>query len=92
VPAGLDGPVNIMMRPHRIAIGSGASGKTRYQVAGTIVRAVFVGDILQYDVDVAGQIVAVELSTRGNESLLAPGTPVSLSWEPHDVYVFGAAP
>jgi putative spermidine/putrescine transport system ATP-binding protein len=92
VPAGLDGPVNIMIRPHRIAIGAFASGETRHQVAGTIARAIFVGDILQYDVDVAGQTVSVELSTRGNESLLAPGTAVSLSWLPHDVYAFGAAP
>jgi putative spermidine/putrescine transport system ATP-binding protein len=92
VPAGLDGPVDVMMRPHRIAIGAAASGETRHQVTGTIARAVFVGDILQYDIDVAGQIVSVELSTRGNESLLAPGSPVSLSWAPHDVYVFGVAP
>jgi putative spermidine/putrescine transport system ATP-binding protein len=92
VPTGLDGAVDIMMRPHRIAIGAPVSGQTRYRVEGTIARTVFVGDILQYDVDVAGQIVSVELSTRGNESLLAPGTTVSLSWAPHDVYVFGAAP
>jgi putative spermidine/putrescine transport system ATP-binding protein len=92
VPAGLDGPVDIMMRPHRIGIGEVPSGQTRYRVEGTIARTVFVGDILQYDIDVAGQIVTVELSTRGSESLLAPGTPVSLSWAPHDVYVFGAAP
>jgi putative spermidine/putrescine transport system ATP-binding protein len=89
VPAGLDGPVNIMMRPHRIAIGPVASGEAHHQVTGSIARAVFVGDILQYDVDVAGQIVSVELATRGGESVLAPGTPVSLSWRPQDVYVFG---
>ena len=92
VPAGLDGPIDIMIRPHRIAIGPGSPGDTRYQVSGTIARTVFVGDILQYDVDVAGQVVSVELSTRGNESLLEPGAPVSLSWGPRDVYVFGAAP
>ena len=92
VAAGLDGPVNIMMRPHRIAIGPGASGEARYQVSGTIARVVFVGDILQYDVDVAGQMLSVELSTRGNETLLAPGTAVSLSWGADDVYVFGAEP
>jgi len=92
VPAGVDGPIDIMIRPHRIAIGPVVSKETRHQVAGTIVRTVFVGDILQYDVEVAGQIISVELSTRGNESLLEPGAPVSLSWGPRDVYVFGAAP
>jgi putative spermidine/putrescine transport system ATP-binding protein len=93
VPAGLDGPVDIMIRPHRITIGPSAYKETTsYRAEGLIARTVFVGDILQYDVDVAGQIVSVELSTRGNETLLPPGTPVSLSWAPHDVYVFGAAP
>ena len=81
-----------VFEPHRIAIGPVVSEETRHQVTGTIVRTVFVGDILQYDVDVAGQIVSVELSTRGNESLLEPGAPVSLPWGPRDVYVFGAAP
>ena len=92
VPAGVDGPISVMVRPHRIAIGPVASGETRYQVAGTIVRSVFVGDILQYDVDVAGQIISVEIATRGGESVLAPGAPVAVSWRPQDVYVFEAAP
>jgi putative spermidine/putrescine transport system ATP-binding protein len=90
VPAGVDGPVNIMVRPHRIAIGANAVGDTGYQFAATIVRAIFVGDILQYDIDVAGQVISVEVATRGGETVLAPGTAVSLSWRPQDVYVFGA--
>jgi len=60
-------------------------------VAGTVQRAIFVGDILQYDVDVAGQTVSVELATRGNETFLAPGTAVRLTWRPEDVFVYGAA-
>ena len=28
----------------------------------------------------AAEIVSVELATRGGETVLAPGTPVSLSW------------
>jgi putative spermidine/putrescine transport system ATP-binding protein len=90
VPPGVNGPVDIMMRPHRMAIGPVAPGETRYQVAGAIVRSVFVGDILQYDVDVAGQIISVELATRGGESAFQPGAPVVVSWRPQDVYVFGA--
>lgn len=92
VPAGVDGSVSIMMRPHRIAINPVASEEARCRIAGTIVRAVFVGDILQYEVDVTGQIVSVELATQGGESVLAPGTPVTLCWRPQDTYVFGASP
>jgi len=87
-PAGLSGPVEVMIRPHRIALSPAASGEG---IAGTIARAIFSGDILQYDVDVGGQIVSVELATRGGETVLAPGTPVSLSWRPQDIFVYGAA-
>ena len=87
---GLSGPVEVMIRPHRVALAtSGAAGGEG--VPGTIARAIFSGDILQYDVDVAGQIVSVELATRGGETVLEPGTPVSLSWRPQDVFVYGAA-
>jgi putative spermidine/putrescine transport system ATP-binding protein len=91
VPAGLDGPVNIMVRPHRVAIGAAGGGEKRHEFPSTIVRAIFVGDILQYDVDVAGQFIAVELGTRGGEAVLAPGTAVTVSWRPQDVYVFGVS-
>lgn len=86
-PAGVSGPVEVMIRPHRIGLATG----TAQGVAGTVQRAIFVGDILQYDVDVAGQTVSVELATRGNETFLAPGTAVRLTWRPEDVFVYGAA-
>ncbi|WP_420103341.1 ABC transporter ATP-binding protein [Bosea sp. (in: a-proteobacteria)] len=88
VPAiGLNGPVELMIRPHRVALAaSGGEG-----VAGTVARAIFSGDILQYDVDVGGQMVSVEMATRGGETVLEPGTPVTLSWRPQDVFVYGAA-
>ena len=89
VPPGLEGPVNIMVRPHRIAIGATGGGEGRHQFPATVVRAIFVGDILQYDVDVAGQVISVEVGTRGGEAVLAPGTAVTVSWRPQDVYVFG---
>jgi putative spermidine/putrescine transport system ATP-binding protein len=90
VPGGLDGPVSIMVRPHRIAIGANESSEMRYQFPATIARSIFVGDILQYDVDVAGQVISVEVATRGGESVLPPGTAISISWRVQDVYVFAA--
>ena len=89
-PVGLDGPVSIMVRPHRIAIGATESGEARYQFPATIARSIFVGDILQYDVDVAGQVISVEVATRGGESVLPPGTAISISWRAQDVYLFAA--
>jgi putative spermidine/putrescine transport system ATP-binding protein len=94
-PAGLSGPVEVMIRPHRIALvpATGAPDRdpARHAVAGTIARAIFAGDILQYDVDVAGEIFTVELATRGGETVLAPGRAVQLSWRPQDVFVYGAS-
>jgi putative spermidine/putrescine transport system ATP-binding protein len=93
-PAGLSGPVEVMIRPHRIALssGPGAPGDdpARQPVAGTIARAIFAGDILQYDVAVAGHLLSVELATRGGETVLEPGQSVTLSWRPQDVFVYGA--
>jgi putative spermidine/putrescine transport system ATP-binding protein len=84
-----------MIRPHRIALSHGpsvpGSDPARHRVAGTVARTIFAGDILQYDVDVAGQIFAVELATRGGETVLEPGRAVTLSWRPQDVFVYGAS-
>jgi putative spermidine/putrescine transport system ATP-binding protein len=93
-PGGLSGPAEIMIRPHRIALSVEAAGQdpARQAVSGTIARTIFAGDILQYDVDVAGQTLSVEQSTRGGETVLEPGRPVTLSWRPEDVFVYGAAP
>ncbi len=92
-PAGLAGPVEVMIRPHRVALspeGAGQGGDL-HRVSGIIARTIFAGDILQYDVEVAGQLVSVELATRGGETVLEPGTLVALSWRPQDVFVYGAA-
>ena len=90
-PAGLSGPVEVMIRPHRVMLSTGAEAAGDHRVAGTIARTIFAGDILQYDVDVAGQIVSVELATRGGETVLQPGAAVTLSWRAQDVFVYGAA-
>ena len=37
-----------------------------------------------------GEIFAVELATRGGETVLEPGRAVTLSWRPQDVFVYGA--
>jgi len=93
IAAELSGAVELMIRPHRIALssGPGSADPARQHVAGTIARAIFAGDILQYDIEVAGQILNVELATRGGETVLEPGRAVTLSWRPQDVFVYGAA-
>ncbi|AMJ62744.1 ABC transporter ATP-binding protein [Bosea sp. PAMC 26642] len=89
-PAGLSGPVEVMIRPHRVMLSAGEGSVGDHRVSGIVARSIFAGDILQYDVEVAGQIVSVELATRGGETVLAPGAPVTLSWRAGDVFVYGA--
>ena len=84
-----------MIRPHRIVLSTEPDVKSanpaRQHVAGLIVRTIFAGDILQYDVEVAGQIFTVELATRGGETVLDPSRAVTLSWRPQDVFVYRAS-
>ena len=91
VPAGLDGPVNIMMRPHRIAIGAtggrgGGAISSRQRSCARSSSATSCNTMST----LPGRSISVELATRGGEAVLAPGTAVTLSWRPQDVYVFGA--
>ena len=91
--AGFEGTVDVMVRPHRIALApaGAAVADGLHRLSGTISRATFAGDILEYEVDVGGVQVKTEAATRGGETLLAPGTPVTLSWRPEDTFVYGAS-
>lgn len=81
----------MMVRPHRIAIGarSGAAPTPDMNgIEGRIARITYVGDLLQYDVDFGGNLLAVERATLGNASVLNPGDEVRLEWHPADTLVF----
>ena len=93
-PPGVSGPVEVLIRPHRVRLSATSISDAPagdHRVSGVVARAIFAGDILQYDVDVAGQVVSVEVTTRGDEDVLEPGRPVGLTWRRQDVFVFGAA-
>ncbi|QTL06236.1 ABC transporter ATP-binding protein [Aquabacter sp. L1I39] len=92
--AGFDGPVDVMVRPHRISLsphGVMVPDANAHRLSGTVARSTFAGDILEYEVDVGGVTVKTEAATRGGETLLSPGTPVTLSWRPEDTFVYGAS-
>jgi putative spermidine/putrescine transport system ATP-binding protein len=95
VPPRLSGPVEIMIRPHRVAIAARqghVADPALLSAAGTVTRAIFAGDILQYDVAVSGQSLSVELATRGRETVLEPGAEVVVSFRREDTFAFEAAP
>ncbi|MGU3494961.1 ABC transporter ATP-binding protein [Xanthobacteraceae bacterium A53D] len=89
---GFNGPVEVMVRPHRLHLSTdGPVAGDAYALKGTVTRATFAGDILEYEVDAGGTVMKAEASTRGGETVLAPGTPVTLSWRPQDTYVYAAS-
>jgi putative spermidine/putrescine transport system ATP-binding protein len=87
-----NGPVEIMVRPHRIAIGADrlAAGG-RNACAGRVISRTFVGDLLQFDVDVNGQRISVEQPTLQGGMPAAVGDNVTLSWSINDTLVFKVA-
>ncbi len=92
-PTGVTGPVEVMIRPHRIQlIGEGDVPDDVIRLSGTVTRTTFAGDLLQYDIDVAGHIVSVERATQRHEPILETGSRVTLTCRREDVFVYGASP
>jgi len=89
---GPPGPVQIMLRPHRLRLGAVTEpGWTT--VTGSIHRTVFVGDVLICEVAVAAEgdapmILNVERHTEGAMSVPQRGEPASVSWREADMMVF----
>lgn len=90
VPNRTGGPVEIMMRPHRIRITDAAEGEGGLvnRIDGIIRRVTFVGDLLQYHVDVEGSEIIVEAASDHGRGIRNVGMPVTLSWRIEDTMVF----
>ncbi|WP_342361061.1 ABC transporter ATP-binding protein [Terrarubrum flagellatum] len=84
----LNGDVEVMVRPHRIAIGRTGEGGGFNQAPGVISRVTYVGDLIQYDVDVDGLTWSVEQPTTAARAPDAPGSRVDLSWRIEDTLAF----
>ncbi|WP_246776820.1 ABC transporter ATP-binding protein [Microvirga sp. VF16] len=94
VPGRPGGKVEIMIRPHRMKLveaGSGedvaADGVNR--IAGRLTRVTFIGDLLQYHVDVDGTEIVVEAASDHGRGFRKVGTPVAVLWRIEDTMVFG---
>jgi putative spermidine/putrescine transport system ATP-binding protein len=90
---GQSGPVDLMVRPHRIRLVpglpmEGCGAPSDHVVGGTVRRVTYAGDLLQYEVDVGSHTVLVEWSTRADDAILDQGAPVTLAWRAEDTLVF----
>lgn len=91
VPAG---PVELMIRPHRIGIsGSDAPVAGQNIVRGRVRRTTYVGDILIVDVQVGPATLSIEQHTSAVGGIPRPGQDVVLAWNEEDTFLFpqGAA-
>jgi iron(III) transport system ATP-binding protein len=69
--------VSMVIRPEAIKLSNDNEG-----LAGTIIRATFLGSFAEYDVDVMGNSVCVQVYNPQLNSVLEAGTEVRLLFDP----------
>jgi iron(III) transport system ATP-binding protein len=72
---GLDGAVTIAIRPEAIRLGAASAGIGTNVLKGRLVESVFLGNIVDHQVDVGGTIVRVQ---GDRQQALEPGAEVDL--------------
>jgi putative spermidine/putrescine transport system ATP-binding protein len=91
-PGGSD--VLVMIRPHRIQIaaprGSARAAGQANSITGRVRRVTYVGDLLQYDVEIASGVLQVERATASGLQPFHEGDLVELTWSSADTLVFRA--
>lgn len=76
--------VSVMIRPHRIQLEPASGG-----FVGTVNSVTYLGDIIQYDIDLGGTEIAVEITSQSAaDQRFTVGDSVSVSWQPEDALIF----
>lgn len=87
----MSGPVEVMIRPHRIHVSSSndkvPAGGNRVQ--GVVTRVTYAGNVVQYEIDASGTRLIAEAATMGQIGHLSVGTQVTACWAVEDTLVFG---
>ena len=93
VPGRPGGTVEIMIRPHRMRLVEAGSGEDvapegTNRLAGRLTRVTFIGDLLQYHVDVGGTEIVVEAASDHGRGFRSVGSSVGVLWRVEDTMVF----
>jgi putative spermidine/putrescine transport system ATP-binding protein len=97
-PGRHSGPVEIMVRPHRVMMqqrpphgqNAALSDGSVNRLSGTVGHTHYSGDLIQYEVETVGQTFMVERATTSREPFLERGSEVDVSWKVEDTFVFEA--
>jgi putative spermidine/putrescine transport system ATP-binding protein len=88
------GRAKAVIRPHRISLtpprDRALLSNTTNCAAGRVTRVVYVGDILQYDIDIGAAVLQVEAPTRALAPAMSVGDRLLCEWSPDDMLVFPA--
>jgi len=79
-----------MIRPHRIRIAApDAAAPPGNRMRGTIAKAIFAGETVQYVVEAGGIALIIEDQTAsGARPHLEPGATVEAAWSLADTLIF----
>ncbi|MFT3691147.1 ABC transporter ATP-binding protein [Paenirhodobacter sp.] len=84
------------VRPHRIALTPDRDRafvpNQTNAVRGRLLRTTYIGDLIQYDLDIGGQELKVEHHTLSAGPRHQPGEMLLCEWAPADMIVYGEVP
>lgn len=88
------GKAKAAIRPHRISL-TPSRDRSLVSIAtnsthGKVVRVTYIGDVVQYEVDIGGNILTTEVHTASAGQSFQTGEKLLCEWKPQDMQVFGS--
>ncbi|WP_284774416.1 ABC transporter ATP-binding protein [Agrobacterium sp. lyk4-40-TYG-31] len=88
------GKAKAAIRPHRISL-TPSRDRSLVSIAtnsthGKVVRVTYIGDVVQYDIDIGGSILTTEVHTASAGHSFQSGEKLLCEWKPQDMQVFGS--
>lgn len=87
------GKARATIRPHRVNL-TPSRDRSLVSIAtnsthGKVVRVTYIGDVVQYDIDIGGNILKTETHTASAGHSFQTGEKLLCEWKPQDMLVFG---
>jgi putative spermidine/putrescine transport system ATP-binding protein len=88
------GKAKAAIRPHRISL-TPSRDRSLVSIAtkavhGRVIRVTYIGDVVQYDIDIGGNTLTTEVHTASSGHSFQKGEKLLCEWKPQDMQVFGS--